>query len=188
MLVAQVRCRLLGRWFQIKRAGVKPFFINGRASRKSRHYMYSLRAKREQRTDLWVMSLLRAEKFKVAICDFMEKRANYFVPVINLLALSSKFTLQCLLSANGQDSLSVFYSKHNVNFVSVGGARGNCRGRKLLFLLCNVLIFLALATCSINDMCVRASKMPRICSPSVALQLHSGLSDHSPVALPDSHP
>ena len=46
---------------------------------------------------LGAMSLLLVEKFKVAICDFMEKRVNHIVPVISSQAFGSKFTLQCLL-------------------------------------------------------------------------------------------
>lgn len=58
--------------------------------------------------DLGAMSSLIAEKFKVAICAFMEKRAKRIVLVMNLLALTAIYTIQCLLCVNGQGSSSPF--------------------------------------------------------------------------------
>ena len=52
--------------------------------------------------DLGAMSLLLVEKFKVAICDFMEKRVNHIVPVISSRALSSNSPFS-VFSRNRQD-------------------------------------------------------------------------------------
>lgn len=80
---------------------------------------------------LGAMYSLTVEKFKVAICVLLEKRAYYTVSVMNLLALSSKFTLHCLLCHNGQDSVSILlYIEHNVKFLSVEGAGGTSQGKR----------------------------------------------------------
>lgn len=102
------------------------------------------------------MCSFTVEKFKVATCGLLEKRAYHNVSVMNLLALSSKFTLHCLLCHNGQDSVSIsLYSEHNVKFLSVEGAGGTSQGEKRLLQvpLCCVLL-LAPAAWSISDVYV----------------------------------
>lgn len=85
----------------------------------------------------------------------MEKKANHTVSVMNLLALSSKFTLQCLLCDNGQDSL--FTVSTMLSVLSVEGGEGTSQGgrRPLLHVsLCCILLFLAPDAWSISDACV----------------------------------
>lgn len=75
------------------------------------------------------MSSFIVEKLKIANVVFWEERADCIVLIMDLLALSSKFTLRCLLCDMVRTlPAGLLYRKHTVKILSVEGAKETLQG------------------------------------------------------------